>query len=106
MRFTLAPRPPFRLDLTVWALRRRAHNLVDLDARQLRRIDACRSHHRQADDLRRPPTLLRHADERIDQTQLGDDLGRTRQERADPHALTISLKAAEASSSHTCGAHG
>ncbi len=29
LTFTLAPRPPFRLDLTVWALRRRAHNLVD-----------------------------------------------------------------------------
>lgn len=27
--FTLAPRPPFRLDLTVWALRRQAHNQVD-----------------------------------------------------------------------------
>jgi DNA-3-methyladenine glycosylase II len=29
LRFTLRPRPPFRLDLTVWALRRRAHNVVD-----------------------------------------------------------------------------
>lgn len=29
LTFTLAPRPPFRLDLTVWALRRRAHNIVD-----------------------------------------------------------------------------
>src|SRR5271163_4913402 len=29
LRFTLRARPPFRLDLTVWALRRRAHNLVD-----------------------------------------------------------------------------
>ena len=29
LTFTLAPRPPFRLDLTVWALRRRAHNVVD-----------------------------------------------------------------------------
>jgi DNA-3-methyladenine glycosylase II len=29
LTFTLAPRPPFRLDLTVWALRRRSHNLVD-----------------------------------------------------------------------------
>lgn len=28
-RFMLEPRPPFRLDLTVWALRRRAHNAVD-----------------------------------------------------------------------------
>ena len=27
--FTLAPRPPFRMDLTVWALRRQAHNQVD-----------------------------------------------------------------------------
>jgi DNA-3-methyladenine glycosylase II len=29
LTFTLAPRPPFRLDLTVWALRRRTHNIVD-----------------------------------------------------------------------------
>jgi DNA-3-methyladenine glycosylase II len=29
LTFTIAPRPPFRLDLTVWALRRRAHNIVD-----------------------------------------------------------------------------
>jgi DNA-3-methyladenine glycosylase II len=28
--FTLQARPPFRLDLTVWALRRRPHNKVDL----------------------------------------------------------------------------
>lgn len=28
-RFVLEPRPPFRLDLTAWALRRRAHNRVD-----------------------------------------------------------------------------
>ncbi len=29
LTFTIRPRPPFRLDLTVWALRRRAHNVVD-----------------------------------------------------------------------------
>ena len=29
LTFKLQPRAPFRLDLTVWALRRRAHNLVD-----------------------------------------------------------------------------
>jgi DNA-3-methyladenine glycosylase II len=29
LTFTLQPRAPFRLDLTVWALRRRAHNIVD-----------------------------------------------------------------------------
>jgi DNA-3-methyladenine glycosylase II len=28
--FSLAPHPPFRLDLTAWALRRRPHNAVDL----------------------------------------------------------------------------
>ncbi len=28
-RFTIELRPPFRLDLTVWALRRRAHNTID-----------------------------------------------------------------------------
>ena len=27
--FTLRPIPPFRLDLTVWALRRRSRNLID-----------------------------------------------------------------------------
>ncbi len=30
LTFALRPRPPFRLDLTVWALRRRAHNVVDV----------------------------------------------------------------------------
>jgi DNA-3-methyladenine glycosylase II len=30
LTFSLRARPPFRLDLTVWALRRRAHNKVDL----------------------------------------------------------------------------
>ena len=30
LTFTLRAHPPFRLDLTVWALRRRAHNKVDL----------------------------------------------------------------------------
>jgi DNA-3-methyladenine glycosylase II len=29
LRFTIRPVPPFRLDLTVWALRRRPRNLVD-----------------------------------------------------------------------------
>jgi DNA-3-methyladenine glycosylase II len=29
IRFTLVPVPPFRLDLTAWALRRRPHNAVD-----------------------------------------------------------------------------
>ena len=29
IRFSLEPRPPFRLDLTVWALRRRPANIVD-----------------------------------------------------------------------------
>jgi DNA-3-methyladenine glycosylase II len=29
LTFTLRPQPPFRLDLTVWAIRRRAHNVVD-----------------------------------------------------------------------------
>src|SRR4026208_1144149 len=37
--FTLRPVPPFRLDLTVWALRRRARNLVDRwDGTTYRRI--------------------------------------------------------------------
>jgi DNA-3-methyladenine glycosylase II len=36
--FSLAPTPPFRLDLTVWALRRRPHNAVDVwDGRAYRR---------------------------------------------------------------------
>ncbi len=36
--FQLKPVPPFRLDLTVWALRRRPHNLVDRwDGRTYRR---------------------------------------------------------------------
>jgi DNA-3-methyladenine glycosylase II len=39
LRFTIRPVPPFRLDLTVWALRRRARNLVDRwDGTTYRRI--------------------------------------------------------------------
>jgi len=38
-RFELIPRPPFRLDLTVWALRRRAQNRIDgWDGRTYRRV--------------------------------------------------------------------
>jgi len=29
IHFEIAPKPPFRLDLTVWALRRRSHNVLD-----------------------------------------------------------------------------
>ncbi len=37
--FELKPVPPFRLDLTVWVLRRRSHNLVDRwDGRTYRRV--------------------------------------------------------------------
>ena len=37
--FVLSPRPPFRLDLTVWLLRRRPHNLVDRwDGRTYQRV--------------------------------------------------------------------
>ncbi|MCK9376456.1 MAG: hypothetical protein M0P73_09910 [Syntrophobacterales bacterium] len=37
--FQLKPTPPFRLDLTVWALRRRPHNLVDRwDGQTYRRV--------------------------------------------------------------------
>ncbi len=39
LRFRLRPVPPFRLDLTVWALRRRAHNLIDcFDGETWRRV--------------------------------------------------------------------
>jgi hypothetical protein len=37
--FMLRPVPPFRLDLTVWALRRRRRNLIDRwDGTQYRRV--------------------------------------------------------------------
>jgi DNA-3-methyladenine glycosylase II len=39
LSFRLSPRPPFRLDLTVWVLRRRPHNLMDRwDGRVYRRV--------------------------------------------------------------------
>lgn len=39
LRFRLRPIPPFRLDLTVWALRRRAHNAIDrFDGETWRRV--------------------------------------------------------------------
>lgn len=41
MEFSLEPAPPFRLDLTAWALRRRAHNAIDRwDGRAYRRAVA------------------------------------------------------------------
>jgi DNA-3-methyladenine glycosylase II len=37
--FDLGPVPPFRLDLTTWALRRRPHNVIDRwDGRTFRRV--------------------------------------------------------------------
>ena len=40
--FSLEPSPPFRLNLTVWPLRRRAHNAIDLwDGRHCRRALSC-----------------------------------------------------------------
>jgi hypothetical protein len=39
LSFGLRPKPPFRLDLTAWALRRRGHNIVDLwDATTYQRV--------------------------------------------------------------------
>ena len=39
MTFTVPARPPFRLDLTVWALRRRPDNAIDRwDGRTYRRV--------------------------------------------------------------------
>ncbi len=39
IRFRLKPIPPFRLDFTVWALRRRPHNIIDrFDGRVYRRV--------------------------------------------------------------------
>jgi DNA-3-methyladenine glycosylase II len=39
MEFFLGPAPPFRLDLTAWVLRRRAHNAIDRwDGRTYRRV--------------------------------------------------------------------
>ncbi len=65
--------------------KRLAHCLVDLEARERRRIDPRRRDDRLADDLGRPAALVRHTDERVDQAELRDDLGRTRQQRADAH---------------------
>jgi DNA-3-methyladenine glycosylase II len=43
MTFTMVPTPPFRLDLTVWTLRRRAANAIDRwDGRVYRRVLALR----------------------------------------------------------------
>jgi len=43
--FTLLPRPPFRLDLTAWTLRRRPENAIDAwDGTTYRRVLAGRSH--------------------------------------------------------------
>jgi DNA-3-methyladenine glycosylase II len=45
LQFSIRPVPPFRLDLTVWALRRRARNLVDRwDGTTYRRVIAINGH--------------------------------------------------------------
>lgn len=45
VRFEIAPKPPFRLDLTVWALRRRSHNVLDRwDGTTYRRAASPESH--------------------------------------------------------------
>ncbi len=45
LRFRLRPTPPFRLDLTVWALRRRPSNLIDRwDGHAYRRVLALAEH--------------------------------------------------------------
>ena len=45
LQLSIQPIPPFRLDLTVWALRRRARNLVDRwDGTTYRRVVVINGH--------------------------------------------------------------
>jgi DNA-3-methyladenine glycosylase II len=45
LTFTMTPRPPFRLDLTAWTLRRRAQNIIDRwDGQVYRRVLSCNGH--------------------------------------------------------------
>ena len=62
--------------------KRRPDGGVDLRARQARRVDPRCSHDRLPDDLRRPSALLGDTDDRVDQAELGDDLGRAGEQRA------------------------
>ena len=64
---------------------RRANRLVDLEARQARRVDPRRGHDRLPDDPARPATLLGDTHERVDQTEIGDHLRCTGKERTDAH---------------------
>ena len=64
---------------------RRADRLVDLQARQARRVDPRGGHDPLSDDPARPATLLRDTHERIDQPQIGDHFRCTGKERTDAH---------------------
>jgi hypothetical protein len=61
---------------------RLAHDPVDLGAGQ-RRVDARGGHARLVTDLVRPAALLGYRDERVGEPEVGDDLGRAREQRAD-----------------------
>jgi hypothetical protein len=58
---------------------------VDLGAGQRGGIDPGCGNDREPPHLRRPVALLRHADERLGEAELGDDLGRAGEQRADAH---------------------
>jgi hypothetical protein len=62
-----------------------AHGVVDLEARQPRRIDARGRHDGQPSDFERPVALLGDGDQRLDEAERRDDLGRTREQGADAH---------------------
>ena len=70
---------------------RLADGAIDVGARERRRVDPRRRHHRLADHLGRPAALLRDADQRVDEPEVGDDLRCARQERADAHGPTVAL---------------
>ncbi len=62
-----------------------ADRAVDLDAPHRARVDPGGRDDGQSAHLRRPVALGRDADEAVGEAETADDLGRAREERADPH---------------------
>src|SRR5205823_12575764 len=70
---------------------RLAYGSVDFEAGHARRFDTRGGNDREAANLVWPVALLRNANERLDQAELGDDLRGARKKRTDPHPSPPSL---------------
>ncbi|HET8894507.1 MAG TPA: hypothetical protein VFM96_10465 [Gaiellaceae bacterium] len=72
--------------------RRRADDRVDLGSGETRYVDPRARDQRLGGGLGWPVAILRDTDERIEQAELGDHVGRARQQGDDPHARTVTRR--------------